>query len=61
MLADEVICPLCGSTVEREKFQIHFDLEKYVLNTIEERHPEWKEADGGCSKCLEYYINIPDR
>ena len=52
---EKVVCPLCGENISKEKFKYHMDAEKYVLDMIENEHPDWKEADGGCQKCLEYY------
>ena len=54
----KVLCPLCGSHVTPKMFQAHFETEKYVLERITKEHPEWKQSDGSCMKCLEYYLSL---
>jgi hypothetical protein len=58
MAKDKVMCPLCGSEVTKKTFQVHFETEKYVLDRIAKEHPDWKESDGSCTKCLEYYVSL---
>ena len=55
---EKVICPLCNSKVSKKNFKFHMDVERYVLDTIANEHPEWKETDGSCSKCVEYYKQL---
>ncbi|RJP74604.1 MAG: hypothetical protein C4532_01960 [Candidatus Abyssobacteria bacterium SURF_17] len=61
MAENKVVCPLCGSEVSRESFKLHFDTEKYVLNRISQEHPDWKESDGSCKKCLQYYMTLGEK
>ena len=56
MVRDKVMCPLCGEEVTKNVFQFHFETEKYVLDRIVKEHPEWKESDGSCTRCLKYYM-----
>ncbi len=58
MFMKKVICPLCGSEISREHFHAHFETEKYVLDRISKEHPDWKQSDGGCRRCLEYYMEL---
>ncbi|RJP18970.1 MAG: hypothetical protein C4520_13545 [Candidatus Abyssobacteria bacterium SURF_5] len=58
MVAKRIICPLCGDEVSVDRFQAHFEAEKYVLDRISKEHPEWKESDGSCTKCLKYYRSL---
>ncbi len=34
------------------------EFEQYVLNVIEEEHPEWVEPDGSCPRCVHYYQSL---
>jgi hypothetical protein len=61
MPEDKVICPLCKSEVIKEKFRFHFQVEKYVLDVIAKNNPDWKEADGGCQKCMDYYMELGEQ
>jgi len=54
----EVTCPLCNSKVPKKSYKFHIDVERYVLDMIANEHPEWKETDGSCSKCVEYYMKL---
>ncbi len=58
MAKDKVMCPLCGSEVTKKMFKFHFEAEKYVLDKIAKEHPDWKESDGSCERCLKYYMSI---
>jgi len=58
MFKKEILCPLCGEEVSQDIFQAHFQAEQYVLDRIVQEHPEWKESDGGCKKCMEYYKEL---
>ncbi len=58
MPKSKVVCPLCGSQVTKDSFKDHFEAEKYVLERIAKDHPDWKEENGGCKKCLEYYLEL---
>lgn len=58
MVEEEIKCPLCSARVDKETFYNHFHAEKYVLDVIAQSYPEWKEEDGTCKKCLDYYMTL---
>ena len=49
------ICPICGDRVRPEIRGLHALAERWVIEQIKKRHPEWVEADGLCPKCLDHY------
>lgn len=53
-----IVCPLCGEEVAEDTFEVHFEAETYVLDRILKEHPDWKETDGSCKKCLSYYLSV---
>ncbi|MGE5107793.1 MAG: S8 family serine peptidase [Sphingobacteriales bacterium] len=51
----QIICPLCGDTVNKLLYRFHVENERVVLQKIKEHNPEWTENDGICSRCVDYY------
>ncbi|MFN8291046.1 MAG: S8 family serine peptidase [Chitinophagaceae bacterium] len=51
----DIICPLCGDRVNRLLYRYHIDNEKVVMEKIKSQNPGWAEADGVCSRCVDYY------
>ncbi len=47
-------CTLCNNEVDS---LTHF-AEQWLLETIKDKNPHWVEADGACSKCIEYYKGL---
>ncbi|UCD57016.1 MAG: hypothetical protein JSV16_14565 [Candidatus Hydrogenedentota bacterium] len=58
MIEERITCPLCGLKVGKVDFKYHFEAEEYILAVIAQQHPEWKEEDGTCKKCLDYYMEL---
>ncbi len=58
---DRIPCPICGHLINRWDLKEHTFAERWVLNRIQNEHPEWKEENGVCTKCWEYYRDLPPR
>lgn len=50
-----IICPLCRDKVDRLLYRFHYESELVILEKIKHEHPGWTEADGICSRCIDYY------
>lgn len=50
-----VICPLCGESVDRLIYKEHRLAEDRIVQKIHTMHPEWKTAEGACSRCVDLY------
>jgi hypothetical protein len=48
-------CSLCGNVVEDDLKVFVEHTESHIVDVIKEKHPDWIQDDGMCSKCLEYY------
>ena len=48
-------CPTCGKEVERELVTFKDHTEGHIVDEIKKMHPDWKEEDGICKKCLDYF------
>jgi serine protease AprX len=55
MKSAQLICPLCKDRVDRIVYRFHLDSERAIVEKIKSEHPGWTEADGICSRCLDYY------
>jgi hypothetical protein len=55
---EKITCPICNSKVSKKNYRRHMDIERYVLDVIAAEHPDWKETDGTCTKCVEYYKKL---
>ncbi len=51
----EYQCSVCGQMVGREILVYMDHTEKHIIDLIQHDHPDWKEDDGVCRKCKEYY------
>lgn len=50
------LCPVCGELLsEEEDYSSHrkYEARRRVIRFIQARHPEWSEAEGICTRCLE--------
>jgi len=52
------VCPLCKKEVDERVIKTCLDAEKWVIDQIRTRHPDWIVSDGSCAKCLDYYRNL---
>ncbi|MEQ1677710.1 MAG: S8 family serine peptidase [Chitinophagaceae bacterium] len=50
-----IICPLCHDAVDKLLYKYHLGSERQVIERIKKHNPEWSEADGACSRCVDYY------
>ena len=53
-------CKTCSKQVE----ELLYEQDLAIIKAIKQEFPEWVEADGVCTKCLDYYrslnvINFP--
>ena len=48
------ICALCGHEID----SVSHIMEQFVIDAIKKDHPDWKQQDGSCSKCIEYYKRL---
>lgn len=48
-------CPLCGDQVDRLVYRFHVESETEVIQRIKTDHTDWIEANGACSRCVDYY------
>lgn len=54
------ICPLCFETFPRGELHDHIATERreiveYTLKMVKAIHPKWREEDGACERCWEFY------
>jgi hypothetical protein len=47
-------CPLCGESAT----ELHVEIERVTIDLITRDHPDWRQADGSCPRCLEYYRGL---
>jgi hypothetical protein len=47
-------CKACSKEVE----QVLFELDAEIIKAIIQENPKWVEADGVCTKCLDYYRSL---
>jgi len=52
---ENIVCPLCGDSVDKLLYRYHIDNEKFVLEKIKANNPGWSVNDGVCSRCVDYY------
>lgn len=53
--AESTICPVCREPVDRLLYRYHLEGEQRIIAQIREQHPGWKESDGACGRCVDYY------
>ncbi len=51
-------CQICGRKIDDSVALMHVKTEEYLLELIRRDHPEWKEKEGACPKCVEYYRKL---
>lgn len=50
------LCTLCNNTVD----SLEHEIEQLLIEMIKEKNAEWVEADGACTKCIDYYKTLDD-
>src|SRR6476620_10669107 len=53
--SEKIICPLCKDAVDRLLYRFHIENERKAIEQIKISNPQWAEADGICSRCVDYY------
>ena len=48
-------CPVCGKKMSRNLSVVIPHVEKHITEEIQKHHPDWKNTNGICKKCYEYY------
>jgi len=51
-------CQICDRVVDEATALTHIKAEEYLLDLIRKDHPEWKEDQKTCPKCVEYYKEL---
>lgn len=51
-------CQICERDIDEFASIAHIKAEEYIIGLIRRDHPEWKEQDKTCHKCLEYYRKL---
>jgi len=51
-------CQICDRAVDEATALTHIKAEEYLLELIRKDHPEWKEDNKACPKCVEYYREL---
>lgn len=51
-------CQICDREIDDFASITHIKAEEYLINLIRKAHPEWKESDKTCHKCVEYYRKL---
>ena len=54
----DYVCPICNRRVDEKTALTHIKAEEYLLELIRKDHPEWKEGQGACPKCMDYYRQL---
>jgi hypothetical protein len=54
----DYVCPICNRQVDEKTALTHIKAEEYLLELIRKDHPEWKEGQGACPKCMDYYRQL---
>ena len=57
------VCPLCFETFPRGELHDHIATERreiveYTLKMVKAIHPKWREEDGACEGCWEFYEEL---
>jgi len=55
MMSQQTNCPLCGQAVDRLIYGFHRAEEDAVLQQISKQYPQWRQENGACSRCVDYY------
>jgi hypothetical protein len=51
-------CQICERAIDEEVGMAHCKAEEYLLRLIRRDHPEWRETEATCPKCLQYYRRL---
>lgn len=51
-------CQICDRDIDDFASIAHIKAEEYLIDLIRKNHPEWKEDDKTCHKCIEYYRKL---
>ena len=51
-------CQICEREIDDYVSIMHIKTEEYLINLIRRDHPELKEDDKTCHKCIEYYRKL---
>jgi len=51
-------CQICDREIDDYASLAHIKAEEYLIDLIKRDHPEWKEKNGTCKKCIEYYKKL---
>ncbi len=51
-------CQLCDREIDDFASIAHAKAEEYLIELIRRDHPEWKEHEKTCHKCIEYYRKL---
>ena len=46
-------CKLCGESVEGKDQKLHDVVDDCIFGMILAAHPDWKQNDGACPRCIE--------
>ena len=49
------LCSVCKLKVDGDLLVYVSHTEEHIAATIKAKHPEWKESEGICKPCLDYY------
>ena len=61
MKEDLYKCQMCGRMVHKEHALGHIKAEEYLIELIKKDHPEWKDKEASCPKCISYYRELIDK
>lgn len=51
-------CRICDRDIDDYVSISHIKAEEYIIGLIRRDHPEWKESDLTCHRCIEYYRKL---
>ena len=51
-------CQICNRPIDENLALTHIKAEEYLLGLIKKDHPEWKEEDKTCPRCIDYYRDL---
>ena len=57
------VCPLCYETFPHGELHDHIATERreiveYTLKMVKAMYPKWREEDGACERCWEFYEEL---
>jgi len=53
----EYKCSVCGKNIKGGPGKYIDHTERHIVDMIKSRHPDWREKDGLCPRCFDYYKN----